>query len=237
MVIPTQVSVEEGEEPAPPVTTIERRIPRDFQRIWSDRQLNLFTDWQNEELRIEQERAADETAHLVYEEALQRRNDQSGGGSDVELSDTEMFQDDGDDEEDAITGNVDEKDFILNQLRPGEVKIEGNTVEKPIVPDGDYVDKALATYFELIEASRNLLTESNQYFWEAIYPQNEHRVPIYNPGGKYCVKLFVHGKWRKVVVDDRLPLDAEGNVQILCSSDPKELWPSIYFYNPFLITQ
>lgn len=226
MVIPVPVNVEDEEEPTPPVTTIERRIPRDFQRIWSVRQLDLFTKWQNEELRIEHERAADETAHLVYEEALQRRNDQSGG-SDVELSDTEMFEDDGDDEDDTTTGNFDEKDFILNQLRPGNVKIEGNPVEKPTIPDGDYVDKTLATYFELIEASRHLLTESNQYFWEAIYPQNEHRVPIYNPGGKYCVKLFVHGKWRKVVVDDRLPLDAEGNVRILSSSDPKELWPSI----------
>lgn len=63
-----------------------------------------------------------------------------------------------------------------------------------------------------------------------IYPQNENGVPIYNPAGKYTVKLWLNGVARKVVVDDLLPVDAHGT--LLCSdtrtkNDRLELWVSI----------
>ncbi len=34
------------------------------------------------------------------------------------------------------------------------------------------------------------------------------QVPCYNPCGRYAVKLFAAGRWRKVEVDDCIPLDA-----------------------------
>ena len=37
--------------------------------------------------------------------------------------------------------------------------------------------------------------------WQKIYPQ-EHGVPIYNPKGKYWVKLYHLGKLRKIEIDD-----------------------------------
>lgn len=68
-----------------------------------------------------------------------------------------------------------------------------------------------------------------------IYPQNERGVPVYNPGGKYLVKLFMNGVMRKVVVDDYLPvasqLDSRGRevfrLLCSCSSDPAEMWISL----------
>lgn len=61
-----------------------------------------------------------------------------------------------------------------------------------------------------------------------IYPQNARGQPIYNPFGKYLVKLHVNGVLRKVVVDDRLPAEPNSG-RLLCSSttDPRELWVSI----------
>ena len=52
--------------------------------------------------------------------------------------------------------------------------------------------------------------------WELIYPQVKDAetgkiTPTYNKAGKYIVKLFWMGSWRKVTVDDFIPLDRDGN--------------------------
>eukprot|EP00536_Pseudo-nitzschia_multiseries_P001686 jgi/Psemu1/317670/estExt_fgenesh1_pm.C_210051 len=48
-----------------------------------------------------------------------------------------------------------------------------------------------------------------------IYPQDENGIPLYNPAGKYMVKLWLNGVERCVTVDDRLPVDRHSN--LLCS--------------------
>ncbi len=68
-----------------------------------------------------------------------------------------------------------------------------------------------------------------------IYPQDERGIPIYNPSGKYLVKLFMNGIARKVVVDDYLPVRVQVNrhgkeaykLMCACSSDPTEMWISL----------
>lgn len=48
-----------------------------------------------------------------------------------------------------------------------------------------------------------------------IYPQDSNGMPIYNPKGIYMVKLWLNGVARRVIVDDYLPVDKNGN--LLCS--------------------
>eukprot|EP00934_Nitzschia_sp_Nitz4_P003821 Nitzschia sp. Nitz4//scaffold33_size148984//108967//111638//NITZ4_002941-RA/size148984-augustus-gene-0.258-mRNA-1//1//CDS//3329548466//3811//frame0 len=63
-----------------------------------------------------------------------------------------------------------------------------------------------------------------------IYPQDRNGIPIYNPEGKYMVKLWLNGVARQVVVDDRLPIDEHSNLLCSSSSSSKEqleLWVSI----------
>ena len=46
-----------------------------------------------------------------------------------------------------------------------------------------------------------------------------------NPAGVYCVKFFIDGKWRCVLVDDYVPVGADG-APALCGTDAKNaFWP------------
>ena len=67
------------------------------------------------------------------------------------------------------------------------------------------------------------------YLWELIFPQqviNGAKLPIYNPYGKYVVRLFVRGGWRRLTIDDRLPVDAFG-LSLLTVTEAKEIWPAL----------
>ncbi|CAG9580121.1 conserved hypothetical protein [Leishmania major strain Friedlin] len=65
------------------------------------------------------------------------------------------------------------------------------------------------------------------YLWELVYPHAPGTChPVYNPFGKYAVKLFVDGAYRKVLVDDCLPVDVLGR-PLLSTTSRKELWPCL----------
>ena len=40
-----------------------------------------------------------------------------------------------------------------------------------------------------------------------VYPQ-KNGVPVYNPNGKYWVKLYFMGKEKKIEIDDKIPVRA-----------------------------
>ncbi|KAJ1910405.1 cysteine protease [Mycoemilia scoparia] len=59
-----------------------------------------------------------------------------------------------------------------------------------------------------------------------IYPHDEFGVPVFNPSGKYMVKLFVNGYWRKVLVDDYFPVSKSG--KLMCTyTVTNEVWPCV----------
>ncbi|KAJ8614430.1 hypothetical protein CTAYLR_000766 [Chrysophaeum taylorii] len=82
-----------------------------------------------------------------------------------------------------------------------------------------FVLRLVATYAET--------QNSAPFLWEAIYPQDAEGRPCYNRGGKYVLKLWLAGKWRRMAIDDRLPVDGAGLPVMVTSLDPRELWPSL----------
>jgi len=74
------------------------------------------------------------------------------------------------------------------------------------------------------------LPENGQYLWKNIYPQDKKGMPTYQKDGRYVVRIFYHSAWRSVVVDDRIPVDANGVPVFPLSMgwlDAGECWPLI----------
>eukprot|EP01035_Chromulina_nebulosa_P033015 gene33015-44172_t len=101
-------------------------------------------------------------------------------------------------------------------------------------PTGEEVDHFICSAFRKVKrfAPAIVISHSdeslnNNYLWRGIYPKLKSGKPCYNPAGKYCVRLFLAGKWRKVYVDDVIPIREDGRPALATSSDMLELWPMI----------
>ena len=81
---------------------------------------------------------------------------------------------------------------------------------------GPAVVKAKGGSFEPLESGA-VFPESVRCLWENIYPKLPDGRPMYNPAGKYAVRLFLGGAWRMIKVNDAIPC-SENNVPALQGS-------------------
>eukprot|EP00397_Hematodinium_sp_SG-2012_P003517 GEMP01003525.1.p1 GENE.GEMP01003525.1~~GEMP01003525.1.p1 ORF type:complete len:1353 (+),score=513.44 GEMP01003525.1:111-4169(+) len=101
-------------------------------------------------------------------------------------------------------------------------------------------DDSLPIYTQWLTAMFQLIGAHGQFveraLWELISPQTKTKegkiLPIVNPSGKYVVTLFLGGKWRQVMIDDRIPCIAtkhntNSHISALPASTTRSLWPSI----------
>ena len=123
---------------------------------------------------------------------------------------------------DIIIEKVDYKKLYEDTLAERNVYSE--------IPCGPEIDPILCDAFRIVSrfaTQQQSQSDEQEFLWRSIYPKLPNGRPCYNPAGKYVVKLFLAGKWRRVVVNDVYPIDSNGTPAIASSLDLLELWPTI----------
>ncbi|XP_066441626.1 calpain-7 isoform X1 [Eleutherodactylus coqui] len=121
-----------------------------------------------------------------------------------------------------------QKAMFSKWMRPDEITnnpimiytVSSFSIKQTIVSDCSFVASlAISAAYER-RYNKKLITS-------IIYPQNKKGEPEYNPCGKYMVKLHINGVPRKVIIDDFLPVDHNGELLCSYSNNKNELWVSL----------
>lgn len=99
-------------------------------------------------------------------------------------------------------------------------KVSPDSVTQTLITDCSFVSSLIITAEFENNHKKRLITS-------IIYPQDRYGKPQYNKSGKYMVRLTLNGVERKVLIDDRLPVDKRGDLLCSFSHDPNEFWVSL----------
>eukprot|EP00752_Nemacystus_decipiens_P010794 g9601.t1 len=188
--------------------------PRGFKIGWSREQRQQITSLMRKT-----------TQHLQQQQQQQALTENSSDSNEAPIEERETPP------EKAVDGNlVGGNGINVSPQAGGSGETSGFLTDDEIAtlgaPSGGDIDPAMTAIFKAVgQLSPTLYKTSCPLLWEAIYPKTSDGVPCYNPCGLYAIKLFAAGRWRKVEVDDCIPLDATRSPVIAASEDPVELWP------------
>ncbi len=98
---------------------------------------------------------------------------------------------------------------------------------KVLLPSDLSLDDKLPNFSKWMSSIMQLIKDLEMFqISSLIYPQKDG-VPVFNPVGRYWVKLFHMGKYRKVEIDDRMPCTKFDEFLFPRCESIEELWPAL----------
>jgi len=83
----------------------------------------------------------------------------------------------------------------------------------------------LAEQLNMISQLGAAVMPKDSFLYELIYPKGKEGAPKVAEKGKYIVKIYLHGEYRAVTIDDRIPVDTSGAPLFPVSINRDETWP------------
>ena len=114
--------------------------------------------------------------------------------------------------------DIQEEKIIIKDLKPSDLTLNTNSN----FSNSFYTWMTSIYQFIFDNNITDINTKKNILY--NIYPQKDG-IPVYNPKGKYVIKLYLMGKERKVVIDDLIPFTYEDEFIFPGCENIREIWP------------
>ena len=115
-------------------------------------------------------------------------------------------------------GPIPDEKLMIKDLKPSDLKLNTNS----------HFSNSFYTWmtsiYQFIFDNNITDINSKKSILYNIYPQKDG-VPVYNPKGKYVIKLYLMGKERKVVIDDLIPFTYDDEFIFPGCENIREIWP------------
>ena len=120
--------------------------------------------------------------------------------------------------------NIEEEKSNINIIKPSFLSMK-EFIQNQQIQNSYYT--WLASIFQMIIDNNINDIETGKSIFLNIYPQ-KNNIPIYNPQGKYIIKLYLMGKPRKIIIDDRIPCTRNNEYILPKCNLIEEIWPALF---------